>query len=186
MTGKAVEWEALEKRPKVKTLKVKGRDKLIDHDTEIKVQQELTVSTAHGRHNRCREQTWPFMVILQDPGMRPDAVFPMKIEHIDWANNRIWVPEGKTVNSRRFVGMRERMEGLLPEWRKAGADGSFPPSGHDPGTRKPSARDFRRPATELALVRRSFRTPPGTPMGRTRCRQPGTFSPSPGRWATRT
>ena len=75
MTGKAVEWEVLEKRPKVKTLKVKGRDKLIDHDTEIKLQGELQASTAHGRHNRCREQTWLFMVILQDTGMRPDEVF---------------------------------------------------------------------------------------------------------------
>jgi hypothetical protein len=27
-----------------------------------------------------REQAWLFMVILQDCGMRPDEVFPMRIE----------------------------------------------------------------------------------------------------------
>ena len=63
------------------------------------------------------------------PGHRhaPRRGIPIKIEHIDWANNRIWVPEGKTVNSRRFVGMSERMKGMLSEWCK-GRDGWVFPS----------------------------------------------------------
>jgi hypothetical protein len=30
-----------------------------------------------------REQTWVIMVIMQDCGMRPDEVFPMRIEDVD-------------------------------------------------------------------------------------------------------
>ena len=126
--GKAVDWKKLSAtRPRIKTLKVKGRDKLIDHDTEIKLQQELEASTTHGRHDRLRKQAWLFMVILQDTGMRPDEVYPMRIGNIHWADIRIWVPEGKTENSRRFVGISDRMKTMLAEWCK-GRDGWVFPS----------------------------------------------------------
>jgi integrase len=116
MTGKAVDWEVLRSRPRIHTLKVKGRDRLIDHDTEIKLQSQLEASTTHGRHNRMRRQAWLVMVILQDTGMRPDEVFPMRIENIHWDHSRIWVPAGKTENARRFVGMSQRMVEMLKEW----------------------------------------------------------------------
>jgi hypothetical protein len=35
----------------------------------------------HCRTRRCREQAWLVIVILQDCGMRPDEVFPMRIEN---------------------------------------------------------------------------------------------------------
>ena len=63
------------------------------------------------------------MVILQDSGMRPDEVFPMRIENIHWKQDRIWVPEGKTDNAKRFVAMSERMKSMLQAWcgsRKVG------------------------------------------------------------------
>src|ERR1700722_6653210 len=56
------------------------------------------------------------MVILQDSGMRPDEVFPMRIEKIPWESNRIWVPSGKTSNATRFVGMSDRMKQMLSVW----------------------------------------------------------------------
>jgi integrase len=63
-----------------------------------------------------REQAWLVMVILQDCGMRPDEVFPMRIENIRWNQDRIWIPEGKTDNARRYVAMSERMKGTLQSW----------------------------------------------------------------------
>ena len=48
--------------------------------------------------------------------MRPDEVFPMRIENIHWDIKRIWIPEGKTDKARRFVAMSERVESLLRPW----------------------------------------------------------------------
>jgi len=58
------------------------------------------------------------MVILQDCWMRPDEVFPMRIEDIHWDVNRwdvnrIWIPEGKTDKARRFVAMSDRVKEVL-------------------------------------------------------------------------
>ena len=94
--GKAVEWTVLSSKPHVRSFKTEGRDQLIDHDTEIKLQTELEMPTEHGRHSRLRKQSWIFMVIPQDAGMRPDEVFRMRFEQLDFARERIWVPRGKT------------------------------------------------------------------------------------------
>lgn len=68
------------------------------------------------------------MVILQDCGMRPDEVFPMRIENIRWKQNRIWIPEGKTYNARRYVAMSERMKGMLESWCGSRKEGWVFPS----------------------------------------------------------
>ena len=166
MTGKAVDWEVLDKRPKVKILKVNGRDQLIDHDTEIKLQCELEASTVHGRHNRLRKQTWLFMVMLQDTGMRPDEVYPMRIDQIDWTGKRIWVPEGKTANSRRFVGMSDRMETMLKEWCKDRDGWVFPSkrsrSGHLESIAKGFQEARRRAGVSEKIVPYSARHTYGT------------------------
>lgn len=114
--GKAMEWEVIRSRPKFTMAKSRGRDRLIDHDTEIRLQEQMQAPTAHGRHNRMREQAWLVMVILQDTGMRPDEVYPMRIENVDLVQRRIWVPKGKTPKARRFVGMSGRMHAMLVKW----------------------------------------------------------------------
>jgi integrase len=48
--------------------------------------------------------------------MRPDDVFPLRIEDIRWKKNRIWIPQGKTGNARRYVAMSERMKEMLESW----------------------------------------------------------------------
>jgi integrase len=40
----------------------------------------------------------------------------MRIENIHWSEGRIWVPEGKTENAKRFVGMSDRVKQMLSVW----------------------------------------------------------------------
>jgi integrase len=40
----------------------------------------------------------------------------MRLENIHWADRRILIASGKTENSRRWVGMTERMHKHLSEW----------------------------------------------------------------------
>ena len=60
--------------------------------------------------------------------MRPDEVFPMRIENIYWDQNRIWVPEGKTDNATRFVPMSDRMKTMLRAWCGSRTEGWVFPS----------------------------------------------------------
>jgi integrase len=52
-------------------------------------------------------------IIIQDAGMRPDEVFRIRIENIDFVQRRIFNPFGKTKAARRYVPMSERMIGPL-------------------------------------------------------------------------
>lgn len=142
MLGKAEEWGAIAKRPKIRTLKAVGRDQLIDAGKESALQQAYQKPTKHGHTRRRREQAWLIMVILQDTGMRPDEVFPMRIEDIRWAENRIWIPTGKTANATRFVGMSERMFQLLSIWC-TGREGWVFPSKSKSGHLESIAKGFQ-------------------------------------------
>lgn len=116
MLGKAEAWGVISKRPKIRTLKALGRDQMIDGDKETALQGAYQKPTNHPHTRRRRDRGWLVMVILQDSGIRPDEVFPMRIENIHWNDNRIWIPEGKTHNSTRFVGMSDRMKQMLSVW----------------------------------------------------------------------
>jgi integrase len=113
MQSKAIESKLLREKPKITLAEALGRDRLIDERTEDHLEQAYAEPIKHRRTRRCREQAWPVMVILQDSGMRPDEVFPMRIENLHWDANRIWTPEGKTEKARRFVAMSERTKSML-------------------------------------------------------------------------
>ncbi len=113
MLSKAKEWKLITTIPKVKMSKAYGRDTLIDPATERTLLDGLETPVKHRRTRRLREQIRDFLVIAQDTGMRPKEILRMRIEHIDWANRRIWNPHGKTAKSRRFVPMSERMKDVL-------------------------------------------------------------------------
>ena len=98
----------------------------------------------------CREQAWLVMVILQDCGMRPDEVFPMRIENLHWDTKRIWVPEGKTEKARRFVAMSERSKCMLRQWCGERKEGwVFPSSLSNSGHLTTIAKGFQ--AARVAL-----------------------------------
>ena len=166
LLGKAVEWEVLRTRPRFAKAKTQGRDRLIDHDTEIRLQDQFQASTKLGHRNGMRTRAWLVMVILQDTGMRPDEVFPLRIENVRFAENRIWIPEGKTSNARRFVGMSDRMRGLLLTWCKGREGWVFPSrrsaSGHLESIHKSFQSARQRAGLDTAVVPYSARHTYGT------------------------
>ena len=116
MQSKAFEWKIIHEKPRITLADATGRDRLIDERTEDHLEEAYLLPTNHPRTRRMREQAWLVMIILQDCGMRPDEVFPMRIENIQWDIKRIWIPEGKTDKARRFVAMSERVESLSRPW----------------------------------------------------------------------
>ncbi len=113
MFSKAQEWGLIAKAPRIRLLKVYGRDTLIDPATERLLLQNLAEPVKSRRVREHRDRLRDFLVIAQDSGMRPEEILRMRIEHIDWDNFRIWNPYGKTAKSRRFVLMSLRMRDLL-------------------------------------------------------------------------
>ncbi len=116
MQSKAVEWKVLRETSRITLAEAPGRDRLIDDLAEDHLEHAYREPIMHRQTRRMREQAWLVMVILQDCGMRPDEVFPMRIENLHWDANRIWIPEGKTEKARRFVAMSERVKTMLGQW----------------------------------------------------------------------
>lgn len=106
--GKAVEWNLLQTRVSFKIAKTPGRDGIISPEVEQVILHELS---------GCRsKRPWLVLITLMDTGCRPSEAFEMRLENIDWAGRRILIPDGKTENSKRWVGMTERMHKELSSW----------------------------------------------------------------------
>jgi integrase len=169
MMGKAEEWEIIQKKPKIVPPKPPDRSRLIDRESEAKLQQANHEPMKHRRTRRLREQSWLFLVILQDTGMRPNEVYPMRIENIHWNENRIWIPEGKTKSSRRYVGMSDRMKKMLSVWCSGRTEGWVFPSprsksGHLESITKGFAAARARAGVDPSIVPYSARHTFGTQM----------------------
>jgi integrase len=144
MQNKAVEWKLLRDIPKIRLSKAPGRDRMIDERAEDELEQAYLDPVKHRRIKRLRQQAWLVVVILQDSGMRPDEVFPMRIENIYWDQNRIWVPEGKTDKATRFVPMSDRMKSMLRAWCGSRKEGwVFPSSRSKSGHLTTIAKGFQ-------------------------------------------
>ncbi|MGA7892071.1 MAG: tyrosine-type recombinase/integrase [Candidatus Sulfotelmatobacter sp.] len=101
LLGKAVEWNVITVAPTVKLMKEVGRELTIEPETEAKL---LAVG---------KQPMKDILIVIQDTGMRPDEVFRIRIENIDWSRRLIFNPSGKTKAARRHVPISERMLGLL-------------------------------------------------------------------------
>jgi integrase len=101
LLGKSVEWKVIATAPRISLLKELGREQTIDLDTEAKL---LSVG---------KQPMRDVLIIIQDTGMRPDEVFRIRAENIDWSRRVIFNPHGKTRASRRRVPISERMLALL-------------------------------------------------------------------------
>src|SRR4029077_13636124 len=115
MLRKATEWNVIQSCPRIKLLKERGRDMLIDPATEAK----LLAASPQPLHD--------VILIMQDTGMRPQDVFRMRWEHLNWFKRVLFIPYGKTKNSRRYVPLSERVIKAL-ELRSASANGWVFPS----------------------------------------------------------
>jgi len=95
MLGQAHEWKILKQKPSFKIGKTPGRDGIITPEIEAVILREL-----NGYRTR---RAWLAVLTVMDTGCRPSEVFAMRIENIDWAGRRIWIPEGKTAQARRWL-----------------------------------------------------------------------------------
>jgi integrase len=101
LLGKAVEWKVIAVAPAVKLMKEVGRELTIDPETEAKL---LALA---------KQPMKDVLILIQDTGMRPEEVFRIRIENIDWNQRLIFNPNGKTKAARRYVPISERMADLL-------------------------------------------------------------------------
>lgn len=101
LLGKAAEWKVIGVAPTVKLMEEVGRELTIDPETEAKL---LAVA---------RQPMKDVLIMIQDTGMRPEEVFRIRIENIDWTRRLIFNPSGKTKAARRHVPISERMLNLL-------------------------------------------------------------------------
>jgi integrase len=87
--------------------------------------------------------------------MRPDEVFPMRIENLYWEANRIWIPQGKTPKARRFVAMSERAKTMLRQWCADRSEGwVFPSSRSKSGHLTTIAKGFQAARGRAGLDRK--------------------------------
>jgi len=117
MLGQAHEWKILKQKPSFKIGKTPGRDGIITPEIEAVILREL-----NGYRTR---RAWLAVLTVMDTGCRPSEVFAMRIENIDWAGRRIWIPEGKTAQARRWLVMTERLHKELSTWCRGGEGPSW-------------------------------------------------------------
>jgi integrase len=101
MLGKATEWGILRAPPRIKLFKEPGREIIIGPQAEAKL-----LAAA-------KQPLRDVIVIMQDTGMRPQDVFRLRWEHVNWQKRTLFIPHGKTKNSRRYVPMSERVSDTL-------------------------------------------------------------------------
>jgi len=88
LLGKAVEWKVIARAPKIKLLDEPEREHLLDLESEARL---LSAG---------KQPLNDVLIIVQDAGVRPDEVFRIRIENIDFGHRRIFNPFGKTKAAR--------------------------------------------------------------------------------------
>jgi integrase len=101
MLGKARDWKLLREVPRVKTVKVFPRDRLIS------IEDEKRLLAA------AKRPLQEVLTIMLDSGMRNGEVIRMRWENIDWDGAFYFNPKGKTRKARRHVPLSERVLALL-------------------------------------------------------------------------
>ncbi len=114
MLGKATEWGMLQTPPRIKLMKEQGREIMIGPETEAKV-----LSAA-------KQPLRDVIIIMQDTGMGPQDVFRLRWDHVNWQKGTLFIPYGKTKNSRRYVPMSGRVKSCLLARSRRSSEWVFP------------------------------------------------------------
>jgi integrase len=101
MLGKGRDWKLLREVPRIKSLKVFPRDRMVTLDDE----RQLLAS--------CPRPLKDVLIIMLDSGLRDGEVIRMRLEHINWESAFYFNPKGKTRKARRLVPLSERVIALL-------------------------------------------------------------------------
>ncbi len=140
MLGKAVEWNVITAVPRVKLMKELGREQTISPETEAKL---LAIA---------KQPMKDVLIVIQDTGMRPEEVFRIRLENVDWVRGIIFNPGGKTRASRRHVPISGRISDLLMVRSAGKRDGWLFPSTRAAGGHLTTvAKQFREARRKLGL-----------------------------------
>src|SRR5450631_1730674 len=101
MLGKARDWKVLREVPRIKTVKVFPRDRMVT------VEDEKRLLAA------CKRPLKDVLTIMLDSGLRNGEVVRMRWETINWEGAFYFNPRGKTRKARRPVPLSERVLTLL-------------------------------------------------------------------------
>jgi len=101
MLGKARDWKLLREVPRIKTIKVFPRDRMISVEDEKKL-----LAAA-------KRPLQDVLTIMLDSGMRNGEVIRMRWENVHWDGAFYFNPKGKTRKARRPVPLSDRVIALL-------------------------------------------------------------------------
>lgn len=95
--------------------------------------------------------------VILDTGMRPDEVFRIRVENLDFAGRTIFIPSGKTKAARRKVTMTADVLELLKKRATKAKGGFIFPSKSDSEQQIGSVRKAHDAAVEKAGIKEHFR-----------------------------
>ena len=119
MLGKARDWKFIREVPRVKSVKVDARNRIV---TDTDERALLPV---------CPRPLRDVLTIMLDSGMRNGEVVRMRLEQISWEGAFYFNPKGKSRKARRIVPLSERVIGILrtiQQEQKGGTEGWVFPS----------------------------------------------------------
>ncbi|HEV2987486.1 MAG TPA: site-specific integrase [Candidatus Angelobacter sp.] len=101
----------LQKVPKFKLVKEYGRSLRLNDESEQKL---IAAAATCGWRKRSFELFRDVVILVRDTGMRNEReLYRTRIEHLDWTNKVIFVPDSKTPEGRRPIPMSDRVFDLL-------------------------------------------------------------------------
>jgi integrase len=116
MLGKARDWKLVREVPRVKTVKVFPRDRMISVEDEKRLLRAA------------KRPLEDVLTIMLDSGMRNGEVTRMRWENVDWDGAFYFNPKGKTRKARRHVPLSERVIALLRNIQQEQSNGPSKPS----------------------------------------------------------
>jgi integrase len=99
----AVEWKVIYQVPRIHLEQESGREELITPEREKRLLQHAGPTLR------------AVIINVQDTGGRPDEIFRLRVEDIDWENMHIFNRNGKTKKSKRCLPISDRM---VPELKR--------------------------------------------------------------------
>jgi site-specific recombinase XerD len=111
MLHRAEDWKLIRRAPKLKLAKEYGRSLTLDEETEKKL---LDAAAACQWKRAIFERFRDVVILMRDTGMRNEReLYRIRVEHLDWKDRTIFVPDSKSEEGRRTIPMSNRVFELL-------------------------------------------------------------------------
>jgi integrase len=138
----AVQWKVISHAPRIHLAAENEREEMITPEREEALLKHAGPTLGD------------VIIVCQDTGARPEEVFRMCIEDIDWDQQSIFNRHGKTKNSKRHLPISDRMQPMLKARAGDRKEGWIFPSDSKCGHLTTVSKMFAR-ARELAALPKS-------------------------------